>query len=380
VELGAALVKVVHLFKDYFPPTTGGIEQHMALLCGGLARAADVTVLVPSRSMQRREEVVGGVHVIRTPELGRFFAAPICPRMPGELRYLDPDIVHHHFPNPMGDLAYLLGGRKAALVVTYHADVIRQKRLLPLYRPLMNRLFARAQRVIVSAPENVTASSFLKRWKDRVSVIPYGIDLKAFELKDGEADEAARRRAVFGKPVVLFVGVLRPYKGLDVLMEAVSRVPGIHLVLVGRGPERLRLASQSARLGLTNRVTFLGQVPDSERRILLHACDVFVLPSIDNREAFGIAQVEAMACGRPVIATDLPTGVRSVNPHGLTGLLVPPGDADALAAAIARLLSDERLRRTLGAAARQRAQLEFSAERMIRRTMQVYEEVLGGRT
>jgi glycosyltransferase involved in cell wall biosynthesis len=372
-------VKVVHLFKDYYPPTTGGIEQHMALLCGGLARTVDVTVLVPSRSLERREEVVDGVHVIRTPELGRFFAAPLCPRMPAELKYLDPDIVHHHFPNPMGDVAYLFGARKAALVVSYHADVIRQKRLLWLYRPLMNRLFARAERVIASAPENVTASSFLARWKDRVTVIPYGIDLKTFELRDGEAQEAARRRAVFGKPVVLFVGVLRPYKGLDVLLEAVARVPGVQLVLAGRGPERLRLASQAARLGLTNRVTFLGYVPDSERRILLHAADVFVMPSIDNREAFGIAQIEAMAAGLPVIGTDLPTGVRSVNPHGLAGFLVPPKEPDALAAAIARILSDERLRRTLGEAARKRAQLEFSAERMIRKTLQVYEEVLGGR-
>jgi glycosyltransferase involved in cell wall biosynthesis len=372
-------LKIVHLFKDYYPPTPGGIEQHMALLCGGLARTVDVTVLVPSRSLARREEVVDGVHVIRTPELGRFFAAPLCPRMPAELRYLAPDIVHHHFPNPMGDLAYLLGARKAALVVSYHADVIRQRRLLPFYRPLMRRLLGRAQRIIASAPENVAASSVLTRWKDRVSIIPYGIDLRAFELRDGEAEEAARRRAVFGKPVVLFVGVLRPYKGLDILIEAVARVPGIHLVIAGRGPERLRLAAQAARAGLTNRVTFLGYVPDSERRILLHAADVFVMPSIDNREAFGIAQIEAMAAGLPVIGTDLPTGVRSVNPHGLAGFLVPPKEPDALAAAIARILSDERLRRTLGEAARKRAQLEFSAERMIRKTLQVYEEVLGGR-
>lgn len=372
-------MKVVHLFKDYFPPTPGGVEQHMALLCGGLARTVDVTVLVPSRSLGRREEVVDGVHVIRTPELGRFFAAPLCPRMPAELRWLAPDIVHHHFPNPMGDVAYLLGGRRAGLVVSYHADVIRQRRLLPLYGPLMHRLLARADRVIASAAENVAASPILSRWRARVSVIPYGVDLAAFELREGEAEEARRRRAVFGRPVVLFVGVLRPYKGLDVLLEAVARVPGVQLVIAGRGPERLRLAARAARLGLTNRVTFLGYVPDSERRILLHAADVFVLPSIDAREAFGIAQLEAMACGLPVIATDLPTGVRSVNPHGVGGLLVPPQNPDALAAGIARLLSDARLRRTLGQAARQRAQLEFSAERMIRRTLQVYEEVLGGR-
>jgi rhamnosyl/mannosyltransferase len=152
-----------------------------------------------------------------------------------------------------------------------------------------------------------------------------------------------------------------------------------HLIVVGRGPARHELASLAARLHLTKRVTFLGEVPESERRILLHACDVFVLPSIDRREAFGIAQLEAMACGKPVIASDLDTGVRFVNRHQVTGLLVPPQDSDALAGALHRLLGDDRLRATLGKAAKRRAELEFSAERMVNRTLQVYEEVMGGR-
>jgi rhamnosyl/mannosyltransferase len=172
--------------------------------------------------------------------------------------------------------------------------------------------------------------------------------------------------------------VLRPYKGLDVLLRALVRVRAT-LVVVGRGKERFALANLAARLGLSNRVAFLGEVAESDRRILLHACDAFVLPSIDNREAFGIAQLEAMACGKPVISSDLPTGVRYVNRHQVTGLLVPPGDVDALATALHRLLGDARLRATLGAAARQRARLEFSADIMVRRVMEIYEEVLGGR-
>ena len=371
-------MRVVHLFKDYFPPTTGGIEQHMQLLCTGLAQSMSVTVLVPSRSFERREETIDGVHVLRVPEFGRYAAVPFCPTMPRELRRLQPDIVHLHFPNPMGDVSYLLSSA-APLIVSYHADVITQRRLLPLYVPILNAVFRRAARVLAAAQENIASSPVLMRYKDRCTVVPYGIDLRAFQLTETEAVEVSRRRRTAKEGTVLFVGVLRPYKGVDVLLKAMARIPKARLVVVGRGPNRLELASLAARLGLSNRVSFLGEVSDSERRILLHACDVFVLPSIDNREAFGIAQLEAMACGRPVIASDLPTGVRFVNKNQMTGLLVPPGDSDALAAALQRLLGDERLRQTLGNAAKRRAELEFSSDHMVRRVQQVYEEVLGGR-
>ena len=369
-------MRVVHLFKDYFPPTTGGIEQHMQLLCRGLAASMDVTVLVPSHSFAKRVETIDGVVVVRVPEFGRYAAVPFCPTMPGELARLKPDIVHLHFPNPMGDVSYLFSG-KAPLVISYHADVIRQRRFLPLYKPLLNAVFRRAQRILAASDEYVASSPVLTQYKDRCTVVPYGVDLKAFELTDTERLVVEQRRAAAGEGTVLFVGVLRPYKGVDVLLRAMARVKA-KLVVVGRGPNRLELSSTAARLGLSNRVSFLGEVSDSERRILLHSCDVFVLPSIDRREAFGLAQLEAMACGRPVIATDLP-GVRSVNLNQVTGLIVPPNDSDALAAALQRLLGDERLRQTLGNAAKRRAELEFSSDRMVRRVQQVYEEVLGGR-
>lgn len=370
-------MRVVHLFKDYFPPTTGGIEQHMQLLCTGLARTHDVVVLVPSRSWRGREEQRDGVRIVRVPELGRFAGVPFCPTMPRALARLEPDLVHLHFPNPTGDLAWLIGARRVPLVISYHADVVRQRRLLPLYAPILSRTFGGAQRIIASAEENVTSSPVLSRYKDRVTVIPYGVDLAAFTLSADEAASVAQRR-IARQPLVLFIGVLRPYKGLDVLLKAMARVPA-QLVVVGRGPARFELMALAARLGISNRVSFLGEVSDSERRVLLHACDVFALPSIDRREAFGIAQLEAMACGKPVVASDLPTGVRFVNRHQMTGLLVPPGNVDALAETLHRLLSDERMRTTLGNAAKRRAELEFSAERMVGKTLEVYASVLGRR-
>jgi len=367
-------MRVVHIFKDFYPPTTGGIEQHMQVLCAGLARHMDVSVLVPSRSRRRIEERIKGVQVIRVPEFGRYLSAPLCPSMPAELRRLAPDLVHLHFPNPTGDVAYLLSGCRAPVIMTYHADVIRRSFLLRSYRPVFQLLARRIRRFIVTSREYLESSALISQYRDRCVVVPFGVDLEVFSLQVGEVDAAQRLRQRHGERLVLFLGVLRQYKGLDVLIHAMRKVDG-HLIIVGRGPRRA-LEALTRELGLERRIAFLGEVSDADRRLLLHACDAFVLPSTDRREAFGIAQLEAMACGKPVVASDLPTGVRSVNRHASTGWLLPPGDPDALADALSLLLDDDHLRASLGKAARERVEQEFTAERMIAETLEVYSEAL----
>lgn len=368
-------MKVVHVFKDYYPPTTGGIEQHMQVLCAGLARHIDVAVLVPSRSRRRIEERCNGVRVIRVPEYGRYFSAPLCPTMPAELRRLSPDVVHLHFPNPTGDLAYLLSGCRAPVILTYHADVIRRSGLLRLYRPVFGLLAPHIRRFIATSREYVDSSALLAPYRDRCTVVPFGVDLDDFALRIGEVDQVRELRRRHGERTILFLGVLRYYKGLDVLIRAMARVTG-RLLIAGRGPQRAGLEALTGELGLADRTTFVGEVSECERRLLLHACDVFALPSIDRSEAFGIAQLEAMACGKPVVSSDLATGVRFVNQDRVTGMLVPPGDPDALAEALNELLEDDVLRAGLGKAARLRVEQEFTAERMIARTLGLYHEIL----
>jgi rhamnosyl/mannosyltransferase len=180
-------VKVVHVFKDFYPPTTGGIEQHMRLLCTGLARQAAVTVLVPSRSSRTVEERIDGFQVIRVPEYGRYASVPLCPTLPARLRRLRPDIVHLHFPNPMGDLGYLLSGWRGPLVITYHADIIKQRIFLPFYRPVLMLLFRRVDRIIATSAEYIASSSLLSRYRDNCTIIPFGVDLEALSLRDGES-------------------------------------------------------------------------------------------------------------------------------------------------------------------------------------------------
>jgi rhamnosyl/mannosyltransferase len=368
-------MRVVHLFKDYFPPTPGGIEQHMQLLCTRLARHLDVTVLVPSRSRRRVEERLNGVQVLRVPEFGRYASVPLCPTMPHELARLGADLVHMHFPNPMGDLAYLIAARWLPLVVTYHADIVRHQALLPFYRPLLTRTFAAAKRIILTSPDYVASSRLLSRYGDKCRIVPFGIDPEGFALRDGEEAEVEQWRASYRDRIVLFVGVLRHYKGVDVFLHALTRLQA-HAVIVGEGPMAQEWRHLAERLGVADRATFLGKISDAERRILLHACEVLVLPSIDRREAFGIAQLEAMACGKPVVSSDLPTGVRFVNRDGETGLLVPPGNPEALAAAVSRLLTDSTLRMRLGQTARERVIRDFSVERMVKQTIEVYSQLV----
>jgi len=368
-------MRVVHVFKDCYPPTTGGVEQHISLLCRRLAGTVDARILAPSRSRRRVEENVDGVRIVRIPEFGRYASVPLCPTAPLELRRLRPDIVHLHFPNPMGELSHLASAPGKPLVVTYHADIIKQKAFLPLYRPVLNLIFKKARKIIFSAEQNIPLSLVPPAFRHKCAVIPFGIEPEAFSLRGGEGAEAEALRRQCAGPMVLFVGAARYYKGLDVLLRAMVPLKG-RLIMAGRDTQSGSLASLAAGLGVQDKVIACGEVSESRLRVLLNAADIFVLPSIDRCETFGIGQLEAMACAKPVVSTDLPTGVRSVNRHGVTGLVVPPADADALSGALNLLLSDPGLRAELGRNARSRVELEFSAGRMVSKTLEVYGEVL----
>lgn len=334
-----------------------------------------MTVLAPSRSIHRVEEKLEGFRIIKVPEFGRYASVPLCPTAPFELRRLHPDIVHLHFPNPMGDLTLLLGLASIPFVVTYHADIIKQKLFLPVYRPILKRLFKRARKIIFSAHENMDSFFLKSEHGDKCAVIPFGIDLDAFRLRDREEAEVDALRNESGGRIVLFVGAARYYKGLEVLLNAMSKVNG-RLIVAGRDTDGASLKRMAANLSIGDRVVFCGEVSSSRLRVLLNAADIFVLPSIDRCETFGMAQLEAMACSRPVVSTDLPTGVQSVNRNGITGLVVPPGEPDALANSLNRLLSDPSLRAEFGTAARQRAEREFNADGMVSKTLEIYREIL----
>jgi rhamnosyl/mannosyltransferase len=264
-------------------------------------------------------------------------------------------------------------------VITWHSDIVRQKSLLRLYRPFLDRLLQTADAIIVPTPLHLQLSEQLSAVRDRskLHVVPFGFDLSRFAVAP---DAAGRIRGEHpGKFVVLALGRHVYYKGFEYLIRALELVPDAHLLLGGRGPLTAELAALARRTGIDERVQFLGRIPEEELPAYYHACDICCMPSVERAEAFGIVQLEAMAAGKPVVCCDLGNAVNWVNRDGETGLAVPPRDPAALAQAITRLRDDAGLRARLGARGRERALTDFSPGRMREGTLAVYRKVLEAR-
>jgi len=361
---------ILHIYKDY-PPVPGGIEGHLRDLAEGLAaRGHRITVLVTSTDRRTWiEHPVPRLTIMRAARLAHVASTPLSPALVNIARCLRADIVHLQFPYPPGDLAALAVRGRPPLIISYQSDIVRQKTLLRIYRPLLEFTLRHATRIIASSPGYIASSPFLRRYAARCEVIPIGIDINRFT-------PGAPHQASGTPPRLLFVGRLRYYKGLHILLDAMRQVPGVELWIAGSGPERARLEAQVATTGLRERVQFRGDIAEADLPALYRQADIFVLPSHLRAEAYGIVLVEALASGLPCISTALGTGTDFVNLHEQTGLVVAPGDAVALAAAIKRLSSDAALRARYGAAGRKRAERLFARDRMLDEIEQVYEDIV----
>lgn len=368
-------MNILYIYKDYYP-VVGGIENHIKMLAEALVRQGhQVTVLVTHPTARTHIEEINGVRVIKAGRLATISSAPISLSLFAWVRRLEADIAHLHFPYPIGELAYLLAGHSRKMVITYHSDIVRQKYLLQVYKPFLYRLLARVDKITVSSPNYIQSSPYLRPVANKCVVIPHGTDLERFVETEAVRQRVEEIRRRYAAPLILFVGLLRYYKGVSFLIEAMPSIEA-KLLIVGQGPEGNQWQALSRKLGLEGKAIFLGRVSDEELVALYHACDVFVLPAIHRSESWGAVQVEAMACGKPVVCTELGTGTSFVNVHGQTGFVVPPRDSAALADAITTLLQNEPLRQELGRHARQRAMSEFSLPIMVERVLQLYNQVL----
>jgi glycosyltransferase involved in cell wall biosynthesis len=306
----------------------------------------------------------------------------IAPTMPGHLARMarGRDIVHLHMPDPMAAAAFWLARPAARLVVHWHSDVIRQRHALKAYEPLQQWLLARADAIVATSPPYAEASAALRRWRDKVAVVPIGISDNRAAACSSKA--ASIRQQYRGRRLVFALGRMTYYKGFDVLIEAAAALPEDCAVLIGGGGELLDdYKTMVARRGLAGKVNLLGHILDDDLASHFEACDIFCMPSTVRAEAYGVAILEAMVMGKSVVATDIAgSGVPWVNRHGETGLNVPAGDAAALASALNCLLGDVNLRLGLGAAARRRYEEEFGAERMTQRTLDLYRRLLPAAT
>ncbi len=364
-------MKIVHVYKDFDPPIHGGMERHIALLCHFQKQWCDVEALVCSRRLRSRRVVHDGVPVTFVGEWGRFQSAPASPLFPLYMRRSRADVMVVHSPNPTAELGWLMSRPRGALVVRYQSDVVRQAAAMRLYRPFLMRFLANAAMILPTSEHYVASSPVLQRFADKCRVTPLGIVADEYAAPDADQIEAVHAR--HGAPFVFFCGVHRYYKGLPWLIRAAARIQA-PVVIAGDGPERENNQALAAALGLD--IAFPGRLSHELLRAYLHACAVFVFPSVERSEAFGLSVLEAHACGAPVVATRLGTGVEYVNEDGKTGLNVPPRDADALAEAVNRLLADASLRQSMGAYARERVRTHFDAESLARQEYELYQQAM----
>jgi glycosyltransferase involved in cell wall biosynthesis len=366
-------LKILHLGK-FYPPVRGGMETVLQTLCRGELLTVQTSALVMNRSRKTTHDVVDGVPVTRVASLLTIGAVAVAPTLPLWLARAEADLLVLHEPNPMALLAYFVARPRAPLIIWFHSEVVRPGwRYRIFYRPLLEFALRRVSRVVVASPPMADAPA-LTAYRSKCVVIPYGLDVDRYQPTASVAARADELRERATSPILLFVGRLVRYKGLDVLLRA---FPGLdaRLVIVGDGPVRGTLETMVRELHIGDRVHLAGQVTDEERLAWLHACAALVLPSTTRQEAFGMVQLEAMLCGRPVVSTDMPTGVPWVNAHGETGFVVPAGDVASLRAALERLVGNAELRHALGAAGRTRVLNRFTADRMCSSTLALYHDV-----
>ena len=368
-------MKILHVYKSYYPDSLGGIEQVIAQLAAGLAALGDENrIFTVSREPLPRviQRAEGEVHRSRTTL--EIASNPMSIGALAEFRRQLhwADVVHYQFPWPFADLLHVLFGSGKPSVISYQSDVVRQKWLLRAYTPLMNRFLDTVGLVVATSPQYLESSPALARQQPRVRVIPNGIDESSYPRPSGQ--KLADWRAQVGEGFFLFVGVLRYYKGLDTLLEAAKGLRG-RIVIAGSGPEAQRLEQHAAREGLDN-VRFLGAVGDEDKMCLLQLSRGFVFPSHLRSEAFGMSLVEAAMCARPMVSCEIGTGTSLINLDGVTGWTVPPQDAGALRDAMHKLQDQPELAAAMGAAARQRFEALFTAQRMAQAYRQSYSDVI----
>lgn len=363
------LINVLHVCKYYPPDVTGGIETSVKALIDGSA-SADLNYTILALSQTPRVEKLEHINVIR---LALNFTAASCPvgfslRKALKKYAVEADIIHYHYPWPYAEFLQNIRALKKPSLVTYHSDVIKQKWIKKMMSPFTNRFLNSMDKIIVSSKNYLESSETLKLYQQKCVLIPYGIADVATTYQDVPLSFQ------LPKKYILFLGVLRYYKGVDVLINA-AKNSDIPIVIAGDGPQKESLMRLAADV---KNIIFLGRVTDDEKYNLIRHCHAFVLPSIMRTEAFGVVLIDACQFGKAMITTELNTGTSFINQDQKTGLVVPPSDSLALRKAIETLYHDETLAAEYGLNARKRYEHTFKLEDYVKAYTGVYRELATG--
>lgn len=367
-------MRILHFYKTAFPDSMGGTEQVIHQIARGAQKhgvTSDVLSLTTKKVPRTIEKDGYYVHRARLD----IQVASTGFSLSAFWRFYQlakkADVIHYHFPWPFMDVVHFATRVKKPTVVTYHSDIIRQKNLLKIYRVLKRRFLGSVDHIVATSPNYFATSEVLAKYQDKVSVIPIGLDKDSYPEPPPEKISYWRER--FNHRFFLFVGVIRYYKGLHILIEA-AKGTDYPIVIVGAGPIESELKAQAIKLGLKN-VHFLGQVSDEDKVALLNLCFGVLFPSHLRSEAFGISLLEGAMYGKPMISSEIGTGTTFINIAGETGLVVPPSDPDALRQAMRYLWDHPLEAEVMGQNAEKRYWDFFTADQMVSAYVDLYKQL-----
>ena len=367
-------LRVLHFYRTSFPDTMGGIEQFINQIARGCAKSGlEIDVLSLSNHKDLRVIEIDGYRVHRA-RLD-FEIASTGFSISAFWRFFQlakqADIIHYHYPWPFMDVVHFVTRVCKPTVVTYHSDIIRQVVLLKIYRPLKDKFLSSVSRIVATSPNYMASSDVLEKYSDKVTQITYGLDKAAYPQPDD--DRLAFWRERVGDKFFLFIGVLRYYKGLHILLEAAEGID-YPIVIVGAGPIEQELHEQALILGLRN-IHFLGYQTDADKVALLTLSYAVIFPSHLRSEAFGMSLLEGAMYGKPLISSEIGTGTTYINVADETGLVIPPSDPDALRQAMIYLWEHPAQAAEMGKCAERRYWQLFSAEQMVQSYVELYREI-----
>ena len=369
-------MKILHLYKTYYPETFGGCEKVIQNLAEATSRlGCENILLTTTRSKNASSGKMGSLQVERFPETFSAASCPVSISLWRAFKYFSEqtDVIHYHFPWPFSDFLQLIRAVKKPTIVTYQSDIVRQKFLKIFYQPIMHAFLKRVDCIVTTSKNYEDTSPVLSKFSEKCVQIPNGVD--EHEYSPINTERLSFWKNTVGENFLLFVGVLRYYKGLQFLLDAVANT-NIPVVIAGSGPMEMELKQQAERLQLSN-VKFLGFISDEDKNALYSLCKIVVMPSHLRSEAFGISLVEGALFGKPLISTEMGTGTSFINKNNVTGYTVPPADVSALRTAIQKLFENEALCAEMGNAARARYENLFTAEKMGQKYFEVYCGVQG---
>lgn len=369
------MMRVLHVYKTYFPDNYGGVPEIIRQLCNGMKiHGIESEVFTLSKNpIQKKTKFED--HFVHNAKIDfELLSTPFSFESIKKFRLQakDFDLIHYHYPNPFGDLLKLSSGLNQPSIVTYHSDIVRQKFSKYIYYPLEKYFLNSVEKIVCTSDKYKETSSVLKKYESKTLTISLGVSLNQSLINNEKYKNKWKNK--LPKKFFLFLGVMRNYKGLDSLIEAAVSMQG-NIVFCGDGPELQNLQNFADNNNMSN-VYFTGKVDEVNKTALLDLCTGLVLPSHLRSEAFGLVLLEAAMRSKPLISTELNTGTSYVNEHGKTGLVVPTNNPPALRAAMERILLNSTLVKEMGAAAKKRYKKYFTAEKMCAEYSDVYRKIL----